>query len=88
MRSSPSDIEVMLHCYYDPIPRSRRDAPAVFEAYQKFIQAGLIEPNSHGHFKCTPRGCAWVEMICQTPYPVKQNVWFDPRTNAPIEGAE
>jgi hypothetical protein len=85
MRNSPSNIEVMLHCYYSPEPHPRRQAPAVQQAYRHFLEEGLIVPDGEGHFKTTPKGSAWVEMICATPYPVKQDVWFDPRTNAPVE---
>lgn len=89
MRNTPSSIEVILHYYYSPEPHPQWRTATVQLFLNNFIREGLIVPDSMkaGFYKTTPRGDAWVEMICHTPYPVEQNVWFDPRTNQPVEGA-
>jgi hypothetical protein len=40
------------------------------------IKRPVTESNS---YELTPKGKAWVEMICATPYPVKSEEWVDPR---------
>lgn len=79
MRSSPSSIEAILHIYYSPVPHERQRTAAMQQAYREFVSQGLIVSDGNGYFKCTPKGSAWVEMICHTPYPVKQVIWSDPR---------
>ena len=82
MRTTPSDIETILHFYYSPEPHPRESAPAVKNAILGFLSDGMIEevePGQYGgKYQTTARGKAWVEMICSTPYP--EQVWRNPTT--------
>lgn len=85
MRTTPVEIEALLHVYYSPVPHPNRQSAAMQCAYFRFIRAEMIVPDGKGHFNCTDKGHAWVEMICHTPFPESQTVWVDPRTNQPVE---
>lgn len=77
--SCPSDIEVILHMHVSAYPHPRMDAPAVKDAIERFLLAGVIEHyrDSPVLFRTTPKGVKWVEMITKTPFP--EQVWADPR---------
>lgn len=44
---TPSDLEVLIHCHAIPTPHPRWEAPAVREALNMFLKAGIIEVNHH-----------------------------------------
>ena len=71
---TPSDIEVLLHCYYSPTPHPRRQAPAIAESLNSFLDLGAIQPSTRpgtpdGTFSTTPLGSAWVKALCAVPPP-------------------
>lgn len=74
---TPLKLKVILHCHTDPLPHPRLDAPAVREAIEEFLAAGLIErangPNEI--YRTTERGNAWITMLLVTPYP--KRAWID-----------
>ncbi|MFA7291889.1 MAG: hypothetical protein WC023_06530 [Rhodocyclaceae bacterium] len=74
---SPSDIEVLLHCYYSPEPHERLEAPAVRDAIDRFLAAGLIAPNADAErtWRVTKRGEAHVRQLCALPLP--EPAWVD-----------
>lgn len=77
---SPSDIEVLLHCYHSPVPHPRRDAPAVKEALDWFLRCGMIEAalvNGEQIFMTTARGRAHVNQLGALPWP--EPAWQDAR---------
>lgn len=76
---SPSDIEVLIHFHVCPDPHPRTDAPAVIEAVDTFLSAGLIEKRpGAGNEECymtTSRGRAHIGQLCNTIWP--QQAWID-----------
>lgn len=78
---TPSDIEVLLHFYTCPEPHPREDAPAVRDAINGFLTAGLLirRPSSRpcDVYEVTDGGRMLVEMLCATPFPERR--WVDPR---------
>lgn len=76
---SPSDIEVLLHCHCMPGPHPRSDAPAVMDALDTFLKAGLIEPRDDsrgGGFGTTDGGVMLVKALCDVQFPVRR--WVMP----------
>jgi hypothetical protein len=77
---SPSDIEILIHCYCVPTPHPRLDAPAVQETIKMFLDQGIIEEWDERHvYHTTPKGSAWMNAICNTPLPVSH--WLDDKGN-------
>ena len=76
---SPSDIELVLYCYCSPEePHPRLHAPAIQRGIELFLAGGIIElTDKKDVYTTTEMGEAWVEMICNTPYPVQ--TYIDPR---------
>jgi hypothetical protein len=76
---SPSDLEVLIHYHVSPEPHSRRNAPAVRDAIDRFFGDGILEslPDDAKQYTTTARGRKFLEMILSTPYP--KLVWIDPR---------
>jgi hypothetical protein len=74
---TPNDIEVLLHHHYSPDPHPRRDAPAVMGSINKFRRAGIFTDQVQPTL--TEKGTAWVNMICNTPYP--RQVYVDQNNN-------
>ena len=90
---TPNQLEVLLHYHVSPTTHPRSGAPAVLEAVEWGIREGLLEPAvqgvhplpeapMRGPHQTTAKGAALVQMLCDTPLPVKQFV--DPRTLAVI----
>ena len=82
---SPLTITLMIHVYAICVPIENRNASAVEEALEKLQELGLIREVDGEHtgvrasgFEATPKGQAWVGMICATPPPEMQ--FLDPRT--------
>lgn len=68
--NSPSDVELLLHCYYCPDPHPRYHAPAITEGIKKLIRLGAIEATVYSNiFATTPLGVAWVKAICNVQPP-------------------
>ncbi len=72
---TPNDIDVLIHYHTSPGLHPRHDAPAVFEACCMFVKDGIFEQRDGEGYSTTPRGCALMEVLCATPYPVE--VWVD-----------
>ena len=68
---SPSDIDVLLHCYVVPTKHPRADAPAVREAIYRFLQEDLIYQMDDGTYRTTKRGSAHVAQLCSIPFPTQ-----------------
>lgn len=60
---TPNDIEVLIHCYVNPNPHPRSDAPAVQEALVRFLRDGLIYLSPDGYFKTTSAGDALIQRL-------------------------
>jgi hypothetical protein len=82
---SPNDIEVLIHCHCNPTVHPRIDAPAVIEALSKFLKLEMVEVANEGaklehiYYHTTEKGAKYMEMLCCTPFPIRE--WIDPREN-------
>lgn len=79
---TPNDIDVLLHYHITIKPHPRRNAPAVSESIEHFVQAHVFSVTYIEEteiIRLLPRGRKLVEMLCSTPLPVP--VWKDPREN-------
>ncbi len=74
---TPSDIEVLIHCYVSPSRHPRYDSPEVKEAYSGFLSNGLITGKGDGIYYTTDKGAAHIEQLCNLPLPRLQYVRFD-----------
>lgn len=83
--SSPNGIEVAIHYYCQCCIHPRWSAPAVQDAVSSLVDEGMmIESGQNGSgYKFTPKGQAWISMICATPFP--RSSWVDPRTGRHVE---
>jgi hypothetical protein len=71
---TPNDIEVLLHFHTTGMVHPRADAPAVHDATCMWVNAGMLEAETHGVYRTTPSGKAMVEALCRTPAPVLQYI--------------
>lgn len=72
---SPSDIEVLLHCYSCPSQHPRRHAPAVEEAFEMFEGCGMIvrtDETYEGYrvWRTTDKGAFFVDKLCNMQEPI------------------
>jgi hypothetical protein len=76
---TPNDIDVLLWYHTRTVDHERLHAPAVIEAANKFLDAGIFEAsNSSSRSYCmTAKGVAFIEMLLNTPLPEMR--WIDPR---------
>ena len=76
---TPNDIEILLFCHCMAGVHPRRNAMAVRETLQSFLNSKLIEPSKleGQEYTTTERGKKLVKMLCETPYPEQR--WVDPR---------
>lgn len=73
---SPLEINILLWHYCRPIPFNE-PSDAYDSAVEMFLREGMME-NDFGTFRLTEGGEKLVEMICLTPFPIKE--WVDPRS--------
>ena len=75
---TPLMIEILIHCHTSPSVNPRFEAPAVQEAYQYFLDKGVIEPTGKADiFKTSQRGRLHMEQLCSLPMPEKKTIWVD-----------
>lgn len=67
---TPSNLEVLIHCYVSPEPHPRRDAPAVKEALYYLHANGLID-QALGLPKVTDKGKFYIKHLLSQPFPVE-----------------
>lgn len=81
MRLTPNDIEVLLHCHYGAERHPRHHATAVLGAIEMWLHYECIEVCGRRTqcYNVTPRGAKFIEMLLETPLPVRVEQWFDPR---------
>jgi hypothetical protein len=75
MRMTPVCIQALMHWHYcdEPLPVT----PAFTDAIKVLRTSGLIDRLPDDKHTTTARGKAYVEMICNTPFP--EMAWIDPR---------
>lgn len=78
-RWTPLHIELMLHYCASNVRHPRAHAPAVADCTKELQKHGLIEltpDESPVDYAATEKGKAFLELICQTPLPVR--AWMHP----------
>lgn len=65
---SPSNLELLLHCYYSPEPHPRSDAPAIIEGKAYLAEHDMIEMRD-GIWRATDKGAAFVQHLMTIPFP-------------------
>lgn len=74
---TPSEIEVLIHCYVSPTPHPRKCAPDIESTLQSFVVNGLVDHVGGGVYTTTDRGRAHIAQLCATPWPVAAWVGAD-----------
>jgi hypothetical protein len=69
MIGSPSNLELLLHCYYSPEPHPRYHAPAIQEGLKHLLDHKMISGDGN-IFHTTPKGEAFIKHLMTIPFPV------------------
>jgi hypothetical protein len=78
MIGSPSNLELLLHCYYSRTPHERLHAPAIQEGIQYLLQEGMIEPGTvPDSYGATAKAEAFIEHLLAVPFPEAK--WIVPQ---------
>lgn len=83
MIGSPSNLELLLHCYYSLEPHPRYDAPAIVEGTEFLLRNEMIEERSfeprtmQTTYIATDKGVAYIKHLMQTPFPIAH--WIIPQ---------
>lgn len=77
MIQSPSNLELLLHCYYSTGPHPRAEAPAIREGTEYLAKNGMIEKR-HDLWRTTEKGEAYIAHLMQVPFPEAR--WVIPAT--------
>lgn len=74
---SPSDIELLAHCYFIREPHPRQDTPAIREGIKRLEFLELIEPGKEvpKYYVTTEQGAAHITQLCDLPLP--KQAWTD-----------
>lgn len=70
MIGNPSNLELLLHCYYSPEPHPRRGAPAVEEGIQYLFNHGMVDRTDFP--RATGKGAAFIRHLMTIPFPVQR----------------
>lgn len=85
MIGSPSNLELLLHCYYSPERHERFTAPAIQDGIVMLLHAGMIEPgDAPDTFGATEKGKAFVRHLMTIPFP--EMAWVVPPNPKPNHG--
>jgi hypothetical protein len=77
---TPSDIELLLFCYYSPEVHPRIDAPAIVKGIEMLLKHNLICPSETPCvYNATERGSAHVKQMCSLHFPY--TAWLDQHNN-------
>ena len=80
---SPYEIEILLSLHCSPAELSQAKTPLLDRTLHDFENEGLIAPyKRESGWTTTPKGAAFVDMLCATPLP--KQIWVDPRTEKAI----
>ena len=81
-----------MKCYYlaEPVFSFATTSDAQRESLHKLLFEGLIRETKLGAnlertYRATNKGKAWIEMILNTPLPVRTAYYEDPRTGEPVK---
>ncbi len=73
---TPSDIEVLIHCWCATTVHPKFYSPDVQAAIRQFESDGVVElTDDKNVYQITAKGAAWLKAVCNTPYP--QALWTE-----------
>lgn len=72
MIESPSNLELLLHCYYSPEPHPRFDAPAIQEGIEYLVSNEMIVKmeGSVDRYSTTVKGNVFIKYLMNIPFPI------------------
>ena len=84
---TPSNLELLLHCYYSPEPHPRHHAPAILEGADYLLNHGMIVrvedtvqvqnvPGAPPLYSVTEKGAVYIQHLMKVPFPTP--VWGIP----------
>ncbi len=74
---TPLEIEILLHYHCTDNEFKNPDAPAVKEAHNKFVSAGILARREDGtHFRISKALDLYIQALCDIPVPIQ--VWIMP----------
>ena len=77
---TPSNLELLLHCHYSPIPHPRYNAPAIQEGIAYLEHNGMIVCVGTPMYRPTEKGKAFIQYLLDVPFP--KAVWVIPDREA------
>lgn len=81
---APVVLITLFHVHVDPSPlRESLSTQASINVLKKYNLIEPCEDTDHG-WRTTPRGAAYIIMLCRMPFPVPSPGWVNPLTNEPI----
>lgn len=76
---TPSNLELLLHCYVSPNPHPRYEAQAIQEGIQYLEDNDMIVDTGHKVYSVTKKGEAYIGHLLKVPFPVETTVWKVPK---------
>lgn len=70
MIGSPSNLELLLHCYYSTAPHPRRGYQAIEEGIEHLHRHGMIDRTDYP--RATEKGEAFIKHLMTIPFPVQR----------------
>lgn len=71
---TPSNLELLLHCHYSPVPHPRFHAPAIQDGIAYLAKHHMIEPSSEDNvWQTTDKGKFYINFLMAVPFPL--TVW-------------
>lgn len=70
---TPSNLELLLHCYYSPEAHPRVSAPAIKEGISYLVREKMITPvygKGPDIYTTTDKGEAFIKHLMTIPFPV------------------
>jgi hypothetical protein len=74
---TPVALSVILHYHYQTCPHPEYGSKSVNSTIKAFVADGILMIIGEDEFRTTERGSVFVEMLCDTPFPIES--WKDPR---------
>ena len=66
--STPSNLELLLHCHVSPAEHPRMDAPVIGAGIKYLSEQGMIERYDRT-WQTTAKGKFYIEHLLKTPFP-------------------
>jgi hypothetical protein len=69
--NTPSNLELLLHCFYSPEPHPRYTASAIQEGIGYLLNNEMITA-SDSYYRTTEKGNAYIKYLMNVPFPVQK----------------